>query len=62
MFFKLGIKSFLIEVGGEIIAEGIKPSGKQCTVSIEHTDIENPDFTFSETAVNQFLIQPITGR
>lgn len=43
MFFKLGIKSFLIEVGGEIIAEGIKPSGKQWTVSIEHPDIENPD-------------------
>jgi thiamine biosynthesis lipoprotein len=43
MFFNLGIKSFLIEVGGEIIAEGRKPSGKQWTVSIEHPDIKNPD-------------------
>ncbi len=43
LFFKLGIKSFLIEVGGEIMAEGRKPSGKKWTVSIEHPDIENPD-------------------
>lgn len=43
LFFKLGIKSFLIEVGGEIIAEGLKPSGKKWTVSIEHPDVENPN-------------------
>lgn len=36
MTFELGIQDFIIEIGGEILAQGRKPSGKNWVVSIEH--------------------------
>jgi thiamine biosynthesis lipoprotein len=34
--FELNIQDFIIEIGGEILAQGYKPSGKKWKVSIEH--------------------------
>ena len=41
--FKLGINDFLIEIGGEILAQGRKAKGKQWVVQIENPDIHNPE-------------------
>lgn len=41
--YDLGIHDFLIEVGGEIVAQGYKPSGSRWKISIEHPDLNNPD-------------------
>lgn len=35
LFDRLGLQSYLIDVGGEVIAKGIKPSGDSWTVGIE---------------------------
>lgn len=40
--YKLGINDFLIEIGGEILAQGCKPDNKSWTVSIENPDVNNP--------------------
>lgn len=37
-----GVRNFLVEVGGEIRVSGVKPSGKNWLVSIEHPEMENP--------------------
>lgn len=41
--YKLGINDFLIEIGGEILAQGRKTSNSYWTVQIENPDVNNPD-------------------
>jgi thiamine biosynthesis lipoprotein len=41
--FKLGINNFLIEIGGEILAQGKKSSKENWIIQIENPDVNNPN-------------------
>ena len=43
LIYQMGINDFIIEIGGEVLAQGCKPDQKSWTVQIENPDLQNPN-------------------
>ena len=51
LIYQMGITDFIIEIGGEILAQGCKPDQSSWTVQIENPDIQNPKATPAIAAI-----------
>jgi FAD:protein FMN transferase len=61
--YKLGINDFLIEIGGEVLAQGRKSSGEHWVVQIENPDVNNPDAPvgLASIAMSKFRAVAVSG-
>jgi len=61
--YKLGINNFLIEIGGEVLAQGKKSSTEKWTVLIENPDVDNEDAPSSVALVemSKFRAVAVSG-